>query len=152
MPRVLAIDPGNLCGFAVVGDDGLECSGTWHLKRDPTEPIGRRFFRLFHRLAEVDPTDAVAFETKFALPGTGTKNLLNTGGYLGVIRTWCVQHEIADVREMAPSSLKKRAIGHGGASKADMAAWASEQAGRVIADDNEADAVCLAFVVHEELT
>ena len=153
MPRVLAIDPGNYCGFGIVDDDGLVHSGVWHLVGDKGEPTGRRFWRLFHRLAEVEELpDVVAFETKFAIPGASTRNLLNTGGYIGVIQTWCVQHQLPEPAAFAPSSLKKRATGNGRAEKADMAAWASHRSGRDIRDDNEADAVCLAFVVHEELT
>ncbi len=155
MPRVLAIDPGNHCGFAVVDDTGLVLSDCWHLHKDG-ERKGVRFWRLFHRLSEVyaatGKPDVVAFETKFALPGTSTANLINTGGFIGVLRAWCEQVKVTDVREMAPSSLKKRATGNGRADKADMAAWASHVSGGDIRNDNEADAVCLAFVIHEELT
>lgn len=153
--RVFAVDPGNYFGFALTVDGELAYSGVWHLKGEAHEPVGRRFHRLFHRLADIAEAgvpDVVAIETKFALPGSSTRNLLNTGGYLAVLHTWCVEHQISTVRELAPSSLKKRATGHGRADKADMAAWASHRSGQDIRDDNQADAVCLAFVIHEELT
>jgi|AACY02.12.fsa_nt_gi Holliday junction resolvasome, endonuclease subunit len=155
MPRVLAIDPGGRCGFGVVDDDGLVLSGCWHLVKSG-ERHGIRFWRLFHRLSEVyaaaGPFDVVGWETKFALPGASTMNLRVTGGYEGVLKAWCEQLQITDYRGIAPSSLKKRATGNGRAEKADMAAEACRRTGKDIRDDNEADAVCLAFVVHEELT
>jgi len=155
MPRVLAIDPGNHCGFAVVDDSGLVLSDVWRLHKDG-ERKDIRFWRLFHRLSEVygatGKPEAVAFETKLKTKKTTTANLLNTGGFIGVIRAWSVQVKVADVRFLYPSELKHRATGNGRASKADMCAWASHTSGKDIRDDNEADAVCLAFVIHEELT
>lgn len=153
MPCVLGIDPGNYCGFGIVNDAGLVASGVWHLLGEKGEATGRRFARLFYRLADLDTEpDFVAFETKFAIPGASTRNLLNTGGYIGVIQTWCVHHQLPEPTALAPSSLKKRATGNGRAEKADMCAEACRLTGKDIRDDNEADAVCLAFVIHEELT
>lgn len=155
MPRVLAIDPGNRCGFAVVGDGGLEVSGCWHLKRQDGERHGVRFWRLFHLLSEVygatGKPDAFAYESKDGFQ-TSSANHQNYGGIVAVSLAWCEQVKVTDYLAIQPNTLKKRATGNGRAEKADMAAWASHRSGRDIRDDNEADAVCLAFVVHEELT
>lgn len=157
MPRVLAIDPGSKCGFAVVDDGGLVLSDCWHLTRSGERP-GTRFWRLFHRLSEtyaaVGKPDAFAYEGRImgSGPGETSAKWTNYGGIIGVSLAWCEQVGVLDVHTMMPATLKKRATGNGRAEKADMAAWASHRSGRDIRDDNEADAVCLAFVVHEELT
>ncbi len=154
MARVLAIDPGSHMGWARVADGDLVASDCWRLHEDGERP-GVRFFRLFHRLAEnyaaFGKPDIVVYETKFAIPGAGTRNLLVTGGYIGVIGAFCEEVRVHDVRSLAPSTVKKRIAGHGRASKAQMIEAARRLSGRPIEDDNEADAVCLAFAIHEEI-
>ncbi|MGH1344364.1 MAG: hypothetical protein ACRBN8_22585 [Nannocystales bacterium] len=150
--RVGGFDPGKFFGYGVVEDGRLVCSGTWELVHAKGEDPGLRYFRLFHRLADLGPVDASMCETKFALKGTGTQNLLVTGGYLATVRTWGVSHQADPMTTIAPSSLKLRTTGHGRASKADMAAWASHRSGQDIRDEHEADAVCAAFLHYDERT
>ncbi len=52
----------------------------------------------------------------------------------------------ADCISIHTGTLKKAATGNGAAGKADMVDRASEIAGRPVLDDNEADAICLAWV------
>ena len=49
------------------------------------------------------------------------------------------------VEEINVSSWKATALGNGRASKEDVMAWASEQAGRDIATQDEADALAIAY-------
>jgi Holliday junction resolvasome RuvABC endonuclease subunit len=152
--RVFAIDPGNHCGFASVCDGVLEHSGTWVLAKDG-EHKGVRFWRLFHRLSELHSAtgrpDVVAFESKQGFK-VSNDNLVNYGGFVGVLRAWAMQLQDIDVVSMQPNRIKLRATGHGHASKADMVAHACRRTGLDIRDDNEADAICLAFVIYEEET
>lgn len=68
------------------------------------------------------------------------------GGMIGVLQQ--AGAELGPIRSgenVAPSTLKKWAAGHGHARKDQMIARANELAGYTIHNDNEADAVCLAM-------
>lgn len=147
--KTLGIDPGARTGWALVVDGDVVDSGTWQLTERGDDP-GARFWRLRWQLEQVDDdVDVLAYETKFALRGAGTRNLIATGGYIATLQVWA--HEVgAHLVELAPSSLKKRAVGYGRASKADMIRHASARAAKTIIDDNEADAIALATVAHDE--
>lgn len=157
MTSVLAIDPGNQMGWAYVRDGKLVASDTWHLA-NPGETDAPRFWRLFHRLGECASDygvpDFLAYETKLGFGTVSTANLLNTGGLIGVLKAWAFECDIdgRNILSMLPNVLKKAAAGHGHAKKPEMVAAACRLSGKHITDDNEADAVCLAFVTYQEQT
>ena len=153
MSTVLAADPGSRFGAAIVSNGILVFSACWGLY-NTGERDGVRFWRLFHRLAEVvdvhGPVDVVAVETK-GTHGASAKNLKASFGYIACIKAWAEQQGVTDVREVYPPTLKKAATGNGRADKAQMIRAASVRTGRPVKDDNEADAICLAFAVSDEI-
>lgn len=157
MTSVLAIDPGNHMGWAYVRDGELVASNTWHLA-NAGETDAPRFWRLFNRLgecaAEHGVPDFIAYETKLGFGTVSTANLLNTGGLVGVLKAWAVECQVdgRKILSMLPNVLKKRAANNGHAKKPEMIAAAQRLSGKTITDDNEADAVCLAFVIYQEQT
>jgi Holliday junction resolvasome RuvABC endonuclease subunit len=140
--KILALDLGTHCGWAV----GTSCSPvesgvqTFELKRG--ESPGMRFLRFNKWLSEmllIVTPDMVVYETVFACRGPALEVLL---GMYTRIQEHCAIDNIAYAGINA-STLKKRAAGSGRASKEEMIKVASESTGRIITDDNEADAICL---------
>lgn len=115
--RILALDPGTSCGFAVSGGP----SGTWNLAPKRGESPGMRYIRLGNLLEAVHMEHAfglVAFEKSFQRGQAAREVHLKL---VGAIETFCARHDI-DLTHVYAATLKKWATGRGHASKAEMRA------------------------------
>lgn len=145
MPAHLALDLGTITGWAV--DDGQTItSGTISLKPRRFEGGGMRFLRFRHWLDEMrqtgpGPIAAVYFEEVRRHLGTDAAHIY--GGLLGVVTAWCEEHEIP-YQGVPVGEIKKHATGKGNADKAAMIA-AAKAKGHAPDDDNEADAIAIAY-------
>lgn len=118
--RILALDPGTSCGWAV--SDGP--SGTWNLTPARGDSPGMRYIRLRARLEEVRQAHPdlglVAYEQAFQV---GRKAVEIYDGIITHVQSFCAEHHIEHTTVFA-STLKKWATGKGNASKQEMrSAW-----------------------------
>jgi Holliday junction resolvasome RuvABC endonuclease subunit len=147
MKRILAIDPGTKCGYALY-DNGAIVSGVWDLRIKRNEGNGMRFIRLGNFLRETMPVDICGFEEVMRHLSTDSAHVY--GGITAVIMAICETRKVPYV-PVPVGTIKKHATGKGNANKEAMIEAAGRlYPGRTIADDNEADALCiLSYLVKE---
>jgi len=149
--RVLAIDPGSTCGFAVGCDALVATSGTWDLTPRRGESPGVRYLRLRARLNDVlagyPDLKLVVYEQAHHRGGAATEY---AAGVATDIQSWCAEHGIEHAT-LHSATVKKHATGKGNAKKPALIAAALARFGRRMPDDNEADALWLldAWLVRE---
>lgn len=143
---IIGIDPGTLCGWAVLHVDGSMDSGTWDLKPRRFEGGGMRYVRLRAHLEElIDLTqpEAVFFEEVRRHAGTDAAHIF--GGIVAVITELCETRGIP-YSAIPVGTVKKAATGKGNANKAAMIAASHQRwPDAEINDDNEADARWIAI-------
>ena len=141
--NILALDLGSRTGWALYSP-GMSLSGFVDFKNGRHEGGGMRFLRFRHWLNEqhraLQEVNAVYYEEVRRHVGTDAAHVY--GGLLGILTAWCEQHRIPYCG-VPVGTIKKHATGKGNADKAAMVAAAQKLMGRVVEDDNEADALCI---------
>lgn len=135
MNRILAIDPGTRCGWAVSDHE----AGVWDLRVRSGEGAGMRLVRFRSYIREVldSGVQLVAYEDVMRHVGTEAAHIY--GALRGVIQEECEMRNIPYVG-IAVGTVKKHATGKGNAGKDAMIDAAVIRWGSHITDDNEADA------------
>lgn len=136
--RILAIDPGTNCGWAL-STDGVIVSGTWNLRGGRFEGGGMRFVRMRNSLDEIGPVDRLYFEEVRRHLSTDSAHVY--GGMVATITAWCEECQVP-YQAIPVGTIKKCATGKGNADKTAMmeaafAKWPDQN----IKDDNQADAL-----------
>ena len=150
MKRVLAIDPGTLCGWALsdAGAVHLPTSGVWDLRPRRHEGAGMRFVRLRKMLADLGPVELVVYEEVRRHLGVDAAHIY--GGIVATIQAYCEQH--ATPYTATPvQRIKRQATGKGNAKKEQMLEAARARWGEGVTDDNHADALWLLDVALAEI-
>jgi Holliday junction resolvasome RuvABC endonuclease subunit len=145
----LALDLGTTTGFCLGSQPGCLISGTWNLKPGRYDGGGMRFVKFRARLQEIhdsSPVGAVYFEEVRRHAGTDAAHVY--GGLMAVLQEWCEGHKIP-YAGVPVGSIKKHATGKGNAGKPEMIA-AMRELGFEPTDDNQADAIALWLLKHEE--
>jgi Holliday junction resolvasome RuvABC endonuclease subunit len=138
MKRIIAIDPGTHCGYAVL-HDGVVSYGVLNLAPGRYEGGGMRFLRFATHLRQMLPADAVFFEEVRRHLGTDAAHVY--GGIVAVLTSICEELSIP-YRAIPVGTIKKYATGKGNAGKPEMVAWAQRRWPDVV-DDNIADALAI---------
>lgn len=155
--RLLGIDPGTKCGYAIL-DGGRITSGVWDLSSRRHEGGGMRYLRLKTYLEELlrSGVDVVAYEEVHRHLGTDAAHVY--GGIVATIATACEAWEVGRIKKPIPyrgipvGTVKKFATGKGNANKdAMIAAATSRWPSETMADDNEADARFIVLVLARDL-
>ena len=143
--RILGIDPGTSCGWAVLSKGEHVASGVWDLKPRRHEGGGMRYLRLDAYLREaLSGVGAVYIEEVRRHAGTSAAHVY--GGILATVQKRCEAQGIP-YASIPVGTVKKAATGRGNASKALMIAAAQKEWPTVeIEDDNHADALWIALV------
>lgn len=145
MRRILGVDPSSHTGWAVVDrKEGLVETGTVHADKEISYRI-RRFDDIAERLVQ----DVYLGDIAFAV----VENYIHTGRFVNrdqyelgaLIRRALMGAGIA-VCEASPTSVKKFATGNGRATKKQMVAAAQDLWGFEGKDDNQADAIAIAYM------
>lgn len=139
MTRILALDLGTKCGFAI----DAHGSGVWNLSPGRFEGAGMRFVRFRRLLSEVlDGIDLVYFEEVRRHIGTDAAHIY--GGLMAIVTEECELRKIP-YAGIPVGTIKKHATGKGNADKTAMveAARARFEHHTKIQDDNHADALWL---------
>jgi len=142
--KVLAIDPGLLCGWALRQGNDIIGSGTWNLRGDKWEGAGMRWIRMRGYLLELHATHGigiVVYEAVRRHQGTDAAHVY--GSIVGVIQEFC-ESEGIPYRGLDVGKIKKHATGKGNASKEQMLAAARVRWGERVIDHNVADALWIA--------
>lgn len=139
--KILAIDPGTSCGFAIGDDQGAVVSGVWQLAPGRGESPGIRYLKLRGRLNEAlaaaGTLDLVVFERSFQ---RGQAAVHIHHGLVSHLESWCAENGIEHANVMA-TTLKKFATGAGNASKEDMRRIGLTRFSPASMDENEIDAL-----------
>ena len=94
--KCLALDFGQLTGWAVRAEDGSITSGTAQFKIDRWQGGGMRFLRFKQWLTEIRNVssgfDLVAYEQVRRHAGVDASHAY--GGWLAVLSIWCEHHQI----------------------------------------------------------
>jgi crossover junction endodeoxyribonuclease RuvC len=139
--NILALDPGLSLGWASLCNGRIE-SGTHLFNLGRGDSAGMRFLRfrswLVDMLTMTKPT-LVTFERAHLRGGFATDLLV---GMTSRIQEECASRGI-ECEAVHSATLKKFATGSGRGDKGGMMKHASIRFGRNVADDNEADALCL---------
>lgn len=150
--RVLAIDPGTSCGWAVRHAAASWDSGVWDLAPRRHEGGGMRFLRLRAYLREVldrFPPDLVAYEEVRMHRGVDAAHIY--GGIVAVVVEECEARKLP-YASIHYATAKRTATGKGNADKSAMVAAAAARWPRAEPyDDNEADARWIAEAAALEL-
>lgn len=149
--RIVGIDPGTACGWAMLDQGKRISSGVWDLRPRRHEGGGMRYLRvrkLFEQLLDGNKIDAVAYEEIRRHRGVDAAHIY--GGIVGQITAICEDRQVP-FQAIPVGTAKKRATGRGNASKEEMVAAANKQWELALNDDNEADALWMAQTLHDEL-
>ncbi len=143
--KILAIDPGTHCGYALSPAE----SGVWDLSPRRHEGGGMRFVRLRNYLVKAcEGVDMVVYEEVHGHKGTYAAQMY--GGIVAIIQEHCELHEIP-YEGVLVGTIKKFATGKGNSNKEVMLAAARERWPEYdIEDDNRADALFLLAWAQEE--
>lgn len=149
MTRVLALDLGTACGWALVDYDptdmpGIEAFrpryGTFDLRAGQHAGGGMRYLKFRRELdAFKGQVDEVTYEIVRRHVGTAAAHVY--GGLLAVLTGWCEENSIP-YEGRTVQAIKKYISGTGNADKAAVVK-AVEQRGFSPKNDNEADAIAL---------
>jgi len=137
--RLLALDPGNACGWA----HSSGTSGCWQLKPRQSEHNGQRLVRLYEHLTEVEATlgiSKIVYEASHHNP-RGLAAVAVHGQLVGTILLFAAERAIP-YRDVPPMTIKAFA-GHGGYDKHDMLRALASKLGIRAYDQNQADALWL---------
>jgi len=144
--KILAIDPGSKCGYAVMLDGEPIASGVWDLSARRHEGGGMRFLRLRTYLDSVrfaGQLDAVFYEEVRRHLGTDAAHIY--GGTVAMISAWCEEQRIP-YQGIPVGTIKKTATGKGNSNKDAMMASAIKRwPSQYIRDDNQADALWIGY-------
>jgi len=116
MSRIIAIDPGQSCGYAWTDNGTIDVkrSGVWDLGQF-TQP-GQRFSKYAGKLGSCVRAEYLVYETA---PGLRGQALRWHAGYLANAQRWAYEND-AQFIGCNVATLKKFATGHGDATKGDM--------------------------------
>lgn len=145
--RILAIDPGTHCGWAVWQDGRILASGTWDLSSRRHEGGGMRLLRFERHLNEaLRDVNLIAYEEVRRHLGTDAAHIY--GALTGEIQK---KGEVCGIPYYAipVGTIKKFATGKGNADKAKMVAAGEKLWGEALPED-ETDARFIALVAAVE--
>lgn len=138
MNRILALDLGTHCGWAMLLD-GRRISGLWDFASRRHEGGGMRFVRFRAELATLHP-ECVYYEEVVRHLGTAAAHIY--GGMVAMLGAWCESAKVP-YQGIHWATIKRHATGKGNANKEAMIAAARERLGYEGQSDDEADALWL---------
>ncbi len=150
MGNILTLDLGTNTGFSLITQDGDIISGVVDLKGNRFEGGGMRYlkFRTFISTSHLsEQIDAVYFEEVRRHIGVDAAHAY--GGFLATLTSWCEQEGIP-YQGIPVGTIKKHITGKGNASKQSVIDAVKDR-GHMPTDDNEADAIAIAYYVKEAL-
>ena len=145
---ILSLDAATKTGWCILKDGKIIESGVQDFSKKRGESNGAMFFRFRNWLNSilVIGIDFISYEQAHHRGGAATEICVNLTGR---IQEACAERNI-EYASIHTGTLKKWATGSGKGDKALMIARARNFLGRDPIDDNEADAVLMAFHTEQE--
>ncbi len=143
------MDLGTNLGWAIINNDGVMNSGKINLEPHNFEGGGMRWVRLhdhLNALSKLTDFGLVSFE-KVEAGHSGMIAAHMYGGFYHHVTYWCEVNGLP-YTAFGVGQIKKHATGSGAASKEQMIR-AAQAKGHKTVDDNEADAIALAYLTFE---
>lgn len=149
MTTTLTLDLASTTGWAIRHQGHIE-SGTWDITPRRGDSPGMRYVNLRTRLNTMlvafPDLRIVYYEQAHHRGGAATEYAI---GCITLVQAWCAEHGIEHgARHTA--TIKRSATGKGNAGKGEVIE-AMRRAGHKPADDNEADALALMYLVVSEM-
>ena len=146
--NILSLDLGTNLGWAVIGTGGV-FSGVADLEPHRFEGGGMRWVRLHELLNKLHSAYNFALVSieKVEAGHSGVIAAHMYGGFYHHLTYWCEVNQIP-YTAFGVGQIKKHATGIGSASKEAMIR-AAQKRGHKTVDDNEADAIALAYLTFE---
>ena len=152
---VIGIDPGTMCGWALVDDQGKrQASGVWDLRARRHEGGGMRYLRVRRYLEELlDHAEGhgfpvVAYEEVRRHRGTDAAHVY--GGIVASIVTVCEERRVP-YTAIPVGTAKRAATGRGNATKIEMTEAFIACTGLEPESDDESDAYWVAVAQCQQL-
>jgi crossover junction endodeoxyribonuclease RuvC len=149
--KILGIDPGTQCGWAIIDGETRIDSGTWDLKNKEHEGAGFRYLKvrryLLALIIEHNPA-MLSFEVVRSHKGTAAAHVY--GGIVGQVKSVC-EEVCLPFKGVDVGTVKKLATGKGNAGKPAMVKAANKRWACKVGDDNEADALWVAEALRVEM-
>ena len=142
LPVVLALDLGQMTGWAMRLPDAIIASGTAEFRPGRFEGGGMIYLRFRAWLEQVHATSRLrllVFEEVRRHVGTSASHVY--GGFLAILTSWCEHHQVP-YQGVPVGTVKRHVTGKGNADKAAVIA-AVRARGYRPTDDNEADAIAI---------
>ncbi len=146
----LALDLGTKTGWAIANGKKVIQSGVDDLSITKLDSYGQTFVNFKHllkRLYTRHNFDMVYYEA--VRRHTATDAAHKYGGFMGALQTFCLEREI-EYNGVPVQTIKKSFTGKGNADKLTMLQEAASRGHRP-ADDNEADALAIAYHILQNL-
>lgn len=146
---ILSLDAATKTGFCILKDGKIYESGTMDFSKKRGESNGAMFFRFRNWLSSILDNmcfDLITYEQAHHRGGAPTEICINLTGR---IQEACAERKI-EYAAVHSGTLKKWAAGSGRAEKSVMIEKARTFLDRDPIDDNEADAVLMAFYTNAE--
>jgi crossover junction endodeoxyribonuclease RuvC len=152
---VIGIDPGTMCGWALVDEKGKrQASGVWDLRARRHEGGGMRYLRVRRYLeelldhAEGHGSPVVAYEEVRRHRGTDAAHVY--GGIVASIVTVCEERRVP-YSAVPVGTVKRTATGRGNATKIEMTEAFIACTGLEPESDDESDAYWVAVAQCQQL-
>lgn len=142
----LALDLGTKTGWAIANNKKVIQSGVGDLKITKFDSYGLTFIKFKHLLKNLYTQhnfDMVYYEA--VRNHTATDAAHKYGGFMGALQTFCLERGI-EYNGVPVQTIKKSFTGKGNADKLAMLREAANR-GHTPADDNEADAIAIAYYI-----
>lgn len=137
--KILAVDPGTKCGWAIGELGCVPTCGTFNLTPDRWTSLGARVIRLKQLLEQFFDSglDLVVYEEVRGHKGVDAAHVY--GAIVSAIQEMCLKWKVP-FESIPVGTIKKFATGKGNSNKEAMME-AARARGWVIEDDNQADAL-----------
>jgi Holliday junction resolvasome RuvABC endonuclease subunit len=139
--RILAIDPGTSCGFALGDESAVLASGFWNLAPARGDSPGIRYLKLRARLNELGQAypgiALLAHEQQHHRGGAATAI---GAGIVATLQAWAAEQRV-EITAVHSATLKKFATGSGRADKDDMKRLGAGKFQPTTMSDDEMDAL-----------
>lgn len=146
MAAIIGLDLANKLGISVMDEETNNLLHSQVHKLSNGDPQKRliKLRRIILELIERFHPIEIAIEDVFLPAKTSRKTPISLGELRGVARLCAAEHDIP-VFFYAARQVKQTVTGYGNASKEDVMHWISSEFNVVISDDNEADAISIAW-------
>ena len=146
MKTLIGLDLATKCGVSVfdIGTEKLIFSDTLFLPKSDGQLRLRQLYDSLNLLYAKYKFTEAAIEDVFLPVKTSPRTPIALGELRGVARLWASQKGI-EVYFYPPRKVKMAITGFGNAAKADVITWIQNEFNIKVKDDNEADAISIAW-------